>query len=280
LPTSKIASFSIGLCATALLTAQDLRLPQDVKTIGDQISTLANLTDDARAGKIKELSPRILQQPSKYVVSLAVNLVNSGAEGSERDTLQTIATTLAGALRKAPVIDQRDDVYLTLARLVRYNHLEASLDNSRYRSEMKQLEDSDRERAKVDFTLADLDGRNWTLKQLHGSVVLVNFWDSWCEPCRREIPGLDELHKRFGDKGLVILTVFAEDAAALRRFVSQRKIGTPALIDPGQKVKQSLHIQGSPASFVYDRDGKLVAQAFDRPAMSGWRDMLARAGLK
>jgi thiol-disulfide isomerase/thioredoxin len=199
-------------------------LPQEVKAIRGEIDTLNTLPDEVRPRKIKELSTRILQTPKTYIVSLSANLVNAGAEGGTRDTLQVLATTLAEALRTAPEKDPENDIYVMLAQLVRNNHLDVTLDSQRYRSEMAQLEDDDKARAKVDFTLADLNGRTWNLKNLRGSVVLVNFWYSWCKPCLREVPDLEELNWRFRDRGLVILTVIPDGAELLGPLISQGKI--------------------------------------------------------
>jgi hypothetical protein len=160
-----------------------------------------------------------------------------------------------------------------LAELVRYNQLDVSLSSQRYRTEMAQLEDDDKARAKVDFTLADSTGRTWSLKGLRCDVVLVNVWKFPGDACSDETPDLQELHKRFGHRGLVILSV-------VNSIGTVKPFGCHMLADPGNKVRLQLSVQGSHRSFVYDREGKLVAHAVSRLAISGWLDMLARAGLK
>jgi len=253
--------------------------PPAVKALDQEISNLKRLPDDARARKVKELGSRIRQQQKPFGVSLAVNLMNAGSDGSGRETLQEIASTLAETLRKAPVQSEEDDVYFVLAELVRYNHLTVALDSPRYRTAMAQIDVKDRERAKADFSLTDVAGKSWSLRSLRGSVVLANFWDSWCEPCRRAIPDLSELHKRFEKQGLVVLALLGEDPASLKRFAQERSIPFPLLVDSGTKVRQ-LYSMGVPRTLVFDREGKLVAQAVARPARSGWLEMLERAGLR
>jgi peroxiredoxin len=144
---------------------------------------------------------------------------------------------------------------------------------------MARLEDDDRVRQSADFTLSDMAGKNWTLKDLRGSVVLVNFWATWCPPCRKEMPDLDALYRRFAPKGLVILAISDEEAAKVQPFLAEHPVGYPVLLDPGRKVNELFRIEGIPKSFVYDRDGKLVAQAIDMRTERQFLQMLALAGL-
>ena len=132
----------------------------------------------------------------------------------------------------------------------------------------------------ADFTLQDLQGKPWTLKQLRGSVVLVNFWATWCPPCRKEMPDLEKLYQRFGKQGLVVLAMSDEKAATVAPFSNQTKYTYPILLDPGSKVHERFHVQGIPVSLVYDRGGQLVAQSADMRTMGQFLDMLNQAGLR
>ena len=88
---------------------------------------------------------------------------------------------------------------------------------------MATLEAEDREIQQADFTLADLRGKTWTLKDLRGMVVLLNFWQTSCPPCVHEIPALDALYGQFRKKGLVILAISGDDdAATLRKHAPAR----------------------------------------------------------
>ena len=218
---------------------------------------------------------------------LASSLANLSTEGDfGRDTLQEVATTLAAALRETPVpksskaVGQPAMPYVELAQLVRYEHMQASLDDPQFAAAMSKLEADDERRQHADFTLEDLSGTKWTLKDLGGKVVVVNFWATWCPPCRKEMPDLETLYRRFKDQGLVVLAISDEDAGKVRPFVAQQKVSYPILLDPGRKVNQLFEVEGIPKSFVYDRSGKLVAQSIDMRTQKQFLEMLGRAGLQ
>lgn len=154
------------------------------------------------------------------------------------------------------------------------------IDDPQYSAAMRELDAEDQHRRDADFKLSDIDGREWTLKGLRGKVVLVNFWATWCPPCRREIPDLQLVYARFKQRGLVILAISDEDPVTLKRFVAEQKLSYPVLLDPGQEVRGAFRVTGIPASFVYDRLGNLVAQALARPNMQGFLEMLGNASLR
>jgi thiol-disulfide isomerase/thioredoxin len=81
--------------------------------------------------------------------------------------------------------------------------------------------------------LTDLGGKVWSLASLKGRPVLLNFWASWCEPCRAEMPSLERLAAKHGRTKLVVLTVnYQEPEVAIRRFLEARPVGLPILLDP------------------------------------------------
>lgn len=276
----KASLISIGICAALRVAAQEPSGLAAAKAIDQEILKLRDLPDDVRPHAIKDLALRIRQQPNRYAVALASNLAIDATEASGRDTLQEVTTTLADALRKSPTLDASDSAWRRLAELARHYHMQVSLDDPRYRAAISELQADDQHRSEADFTLADIQERKWNLKSLRGKVVLVNFWATWCPPCRREVPDLDALYKRFRDQGLVILAITDEEASMVRPFLSQQKVSYPVLLDPGQKVKNLFRVNGIPESFVYDREGRLAAQAIDRPTMQGFLEMLGQAGLQ
>jgi peroxiredoxin len=106
------------------------------------------------------------------------------------------------------------------------------------------------------FELADLEGTQHRLSQYRGDVVLLNFWATWCEPCRVEMPAIDKRYRQLRDKGFVVLGVdFDEPAAEVRAFRDQVNVSFPLLLDPGGKVQSLYRILGYPTSFFVDREG-------------------------
>jgi peroxiredoxin len=145
---------------------------------------------------------------------------------------------------------------------------------------MVRLEGNDKKREHLDFTLKDLSGKTWTFSELRGKVVLVNFWATWCPPCRKEMPDLETLYTRFGSKGFVVLGISDEETAEVEPFIRDHKISFPVLLDPSRKVNELFVVQGIPKSFVYDRQGKLVAQSIDMRTQKQFLEMLEKAGLQ
>lgn len=270
----------------------------DEKPLADQIHGLRALADDVRAGTTKDLALKIRKlPPNENKLRLAVNLAGLSTEGDfGHNTLQEVATTLAETLRERPVPwakPKSSDAgskaarepaypYLELATLVRYEHVESSLNNDdeQFRAAMARLEADDRKREHPEFTLKDLSGKTWTFAELRGKVVLVNFWATWCPPCRKEIPDLETLYGRFGSKGLVVLGISDEEAAKVEPFIREHKVSFPVLLDPGRKVNEIFVVEGIPKSFVYDREGKLVAQSIDMRTQKQFLEMLGKAGLE
>jgi len=250
----------------------------------DQIRGLRGLPDDVRARTTKELALRIRKLPSApNKLLLANGLANLSTEGDPgHDTLQEVATTLADALREMPVApgSTSDSPYMELAQLVRYENVDASCAAPQFAQAMSKLEADDEHRRHIDFTLEDLSGKQWSLKDLRGKVVLVNFWATWCPPCRREMPTLDSIYKRFGDRGLVVLGISDEDAKTLNSYLAEHSVAYPVLMDEGRKVNELFRVDGIPRTYVYDRTGTLAAQAIDMRTEKAFLQMLAKAGLQ
>ena len=265
--------------------AQQFVWSNQEKPIADQISGLRSLPDAVRARTTKNLAMEIRQLPvTPNKLRLANSLANLSTEGDfGRDTLQEVATTLAAALREQPLQakqGQPTGPYVELAQLVRYEHVQVSLDDPQFAAAIAKIEADNERRQQADFTLTELRGNKWTLKELRGKVVLVNFWATWCPPCRKEMPDLEALYKQYQDQGLVILAISDEDAEKVRPFVAEQKVTYPVLLDPGRKVNEQFHIEGIPKTFVYDRGGTLVAQSIDMRTKEQFLEMLSQAGLQ
>jgi peroxiredoxin len=244
-----------------------------------KIRTLRDLPDKTRAAATKELALEIRGLPVvPNKLRLAVDLTNLSTEGDfGRDTLQEVTTTLAQCLREQP---GQAAPYTSLAQLLKYEHMQASLDDPQFDFAMAKLAADDAERDDADFTLTDLDGRTWTRKALLGKVVVVNFWATWCPPCRKEMPDLDALYKKFKDQGLIVLAISDEDEAKVRAFLKTRPVSYPVMLDKGRQVNELYRVEGIPKTYIYGRDGKLVTESIDMRTRAQFLEMLGQAGIR
>lgn len=275
-----------SLALAVAVCAQDKTVwSEQEKPIVEQLRGLRKLDDSVRARTTKDLALQIRQLPVvPNKLQLAGALAGLSTEGDfGRETLQEVTSTLAAALREQPPASKAgepDFLYVQLASLVRYEHMQASSDNPQFAAAVTKLERDDANRQKADFTLTDLQGKSWHLRDLQGKVVLVNFWATWCPPCRKEMPDLDALYSKFKDQGFVVLAISDEEAAKVSTFIGERKISYPVLLDPGRKVNDLFQVEGIPKSFVYDRSGKMVAQSIDMRTRNQFLEMLAQAGIQ
>jgi len=107
------------------------------------------------------------------------------------------------------------------------------------------------------FTLTNLEGEEVSLESLRGKVVLLNFWATWCEPCRAEMPFLELLYAQFRRQGLEVVGVSEETAETVAGYWKTNGIPFVALLDPGGKVKEAYGVQGLPSTFLIARDGRI-----------------------
>jgi peroxiredoxin len=110
-----------------------------------------------------------------------------------------------------------------------------------------------------DFTLPTIDGKQVKLSDLRGKAVLVNFWATWCGPCKLEIPWFLDLQKQYGSQGLVILGIAMDDNPdVVPKFAQEMKIDYPILIGNEAVAEQYGGVEGLPQTFYVGRDGKIV----------------------
>jgi len=117
-----------------------------------------------------------------------------------------------------------------------------------------------------DFTLQSLDGERYTLSKLQGKVVLLNFWATWCGPCRREIPDLARIQAKYGAQDFVVLGISMDDMAPaqIQRFADNYKINYPVLHGPYSELMKIAQAYGGigaiPTTFLVDKQGKIRAK--------------------
>ena len=111
-----------------------------------------------------------------------------------------------------------------------------------------------------DFRLTDLEGKPHRLENYRGKVVLLDFWASWCAPCRKELPTIEKLHRQYGGKGLVVLAVNSEAQKVARTFVTKYGYTFTVLTDARGSVFDDYAVSSIPVTIVVDREGRISAQ--------------------
>ncbi len=105
-----------------------------------------------------------------------------------------------------------------------------------------------------DFTLESIDGESYTLSELKGNVIIVDFWATWCPPCRNSIPALSRLYDKYHDRGFMILGISNEDVNTLREFRDAQQIPYP-ILSATNEVLQAYEVKGIPQLFFFDKKG-------------------------
>ena len=125
--------------------------------------------------------------------------------------------------------------------------------------------------AAPDFTLRAMDGPNLRLQELRGKVVMINFWATWCGPCRQEMPHLNRLYEKYRGSGFVLLGVNVDDDARNATDLAT-KLGLkfPVLLDTDKKVSRLYDLATMPSTLLIDRDGKV--KFLHRGYLAGYED--------
>jgi peroxiredoxin len=113
------------------------------------------------------------------------------------------------------------------------------------------------------FSLEDLNGKKSDLKQYRGKVVFLNFWATWCGPCKEEMPSMEKLYSQFKDKDFVFLTISVDYAGIkpVKDFIEKHRYTFPVLIDPKGETLDLFEVKGIPTTFLIDKKGIIVGKA-------------------
>ena len=135
--------------------------------------------------------------------------------------------------------------------------------------------------AAADFKLKSNTGKEFSLPDLKGKFVLLDFWATWCAPCRHDLPSVEKLHQEFHRKGLVVLGVNGgEDSETVNEFLLSSKLSYPILLTPDSGVMQSYRVSAFPTVVLIDADGKIVFYHVGAGGDKALRESLAKLGLE
>ena len=113
----------------------------------------------------------------------------------------------------------------------------------------------------IDFTLPLLNGENVTLSQLKGKVVFLNFWATWCGPCRAEMPSMEAVYQKFKDREFEILAVnLGESKNKVSTFMNQNKLTFPAALDEKQITGSYYNVRAIPTTYIIGKHGMIIAR--------------------
>lgn len=110
-----------------------------------------------------------------------------------------------------------------------------------------------------DFVLVDMNGEQHRLSDYEGQGVFLNFWGTYCKPCEKEMPYMDNQYKQFKDKGVQTLAVnVSESELSVQKFIDRHNLSFPVVIDKDGRVQTAYGIGALPATFMIDKEGKVV----------------------
>ena len=125
---------------------------------------------------------------------------------------------------------------------------------------MENSQTTTKEKA-IDFKLKDLNGKDVSLNDFKGKNVLLNFWATWCPPCKAEMPDIEKLYQENKNSDLVILAVnLGEDKQTVKSFIEKNKYNFDILLDSDQDVAIKYNIVSIPTSFFIDKEGNIVSK--------------------
>ena len=125
-----------------------------------------------------------------------------------------------------------------------------------------------------DFTLKDVHGRALSLSSLKGKVVLINFWATWCPPCKAEMPSMNKLYHDLRAQGFEVIAVSTDTSlSTIKDFLAENRLDFPVLFDEDKTVTRQYHVFSMPTTFLVDRNGMIVEKFYGE---EDWADPAVR----
>ena len=127
------------------------------------------------------------------------------------------------------------------------------------------------------FSLKSRAGGEVSLSSLRGKVVLINFWATWCGPCRKEMPLLEQIHRKYAPLGFTMLGVnVEEDTRLMDTFLKDVPVSFPVLLDPANGVSKLYHVSAMPSTVIVDRKGnvRFIHQGYQPGDEGKYQDLI------
>jgi thiol-disulfide isomerase/thioredoxin len=277
---------SASFLALILFLTAGLQAKQPTEySITQQLDKLQSLSGAESVTATLQIATDIRTLPSGMEKVKLADTLSHMATGSDPSPqlLQAVATTLSQALSEHPLPEKKEQPalpYMELAGYVRYENVTVDLKDPSLDHAEKILADNDASLDNVDFTLKDMHGKKVSLSQLRGKIVLVNFWATWCPPCRAEMPALNAIYTRLQSQGVVVLSITSENGFKVAQLLAPTSYQPPVLLDQGGKVFKEFHVTTIPKTFAFDREGKLAAQSMNGSSLSQLLAMVRKADLQ
>src|SRR4030042_2789397 len=114
-----------------------------------------------------------------------------------------------------------------------------------------------------DFSLKDLNGKKVELKKIRGKIVFLNFWATWCSPCKEEMPSMEVLHQQFKEKNFVLITVSVDYGSQniVKEFINKHQYTFSVLLDPDGETLGLFEVKGIPTTYLIDKKGRPEGKA-------------------
>jgi len=114
-----------------------------------------------------------------------------------------------------------------------------------------------------DFSLKNLSGKNVELKNFRGKVIFLNFWATWCGPCKEEMSSMEALYQEFKEKGFTFLGISVDYGGVkpVKEYIEKNRYTFPVLIDPKSQVLDLYEVKGIPTTFIIDKNGRMIGKS-------------------
>ncbi len=125
-----------------------------------------------------------------------------------------------------------------------------------------------------EFSLKDINGKSLSLSSLKGKVILINFWATWCPPCKAEMPSMNKLYNEMRAQGLEVIAVSTDNSlSTVKGFLAKNRLDFPVLFDEDKAVTRQYHVFSMPTTFLIDRNGMIVEKFYGE---EDWNDPAVR----